>query len=54
MRTLVGMAALIIVAIGSGSVLRTPSTAPRMQDLEVVGRQPEIPAYVYLDADDWR
>jgi hypothetical protein len=54
MKTLVGMAALIVVMIGSASVLRTPSAAPGMQDDEIAGSQSEMPAYIYLDADDWR
>ena len=53
MKALVGGAALIVVMIGTGLVARTPSaTTPRMGAAQLQSDQ--FPAYVHIDADDWR
>jgi hypothetical protein len=55
-KALVGIAALVVVMIGSGVVATPPSaTTPGFQGVEAIDSQSDqTPVYIRFDADDWR
>ena len=54
MKALAGLAAVVVIVIGTAVVARTPgATTPRIQGVEVMESQlDEAPPFV--DPDDWR
>ena len=55
MKALAGLAALVIVLIGSPMLTKPPGATPMTTALQVTDDQADdMPPYIHVEADDWR